>query len=376
MISDPHMPAGVGAGRDMPPVPLPLAPADAARQRLTIGARPPRKVVFIGGLHRSGTTHLARLLGQHPESCVMAKTGVVMDEGQYLQDIYPSDRVFGGPGRFAFSPAAGTQPVATPDEAAAIRRHLIRQWGPYWNLSKSVLVEKSPGNCLNARFLQSVFGNAYFVFISRHPIAVSLATRKWSRTSMFSLVDHWMAAHQAMRRDLPHLRNVCWISYEQLVADPAGTVAAIWDFIGLPAPAAALAPTEDCNAGYFETWQNYYVGPAADPSTSLGAGHTVQPSFASRLLHQARARARRHVLLRGGIDVLSTANEGKAIVSRFEGDVRAFGYSLTDLSLFPTTDQLQRQHPAAPPWADTANGSTAPQQCPFPGHPPSLHAPF
>jgi hypothetical protein len=198
-------------------------------------AAPRHKMVFVGGLHRSGTTHPAKLLGKHPDASVMTDTGVMMDEGQFLQDVYPKDWQTGGPGAFAYSPAAHQTEQHDPIEAADMRARLMQQWSPYWDMTRPVLVEKTPGNILSARFLQSVFGedDSYFVFITRHPIAVSLATRKWSQTSLFALVDHWLFAHDIVRRDLPHLRNVIWVSYEQLVADPAGTLAEIQSFIGM-----------------------------------------------------------------------------------------------------------------------------------------------
>ena len=63
--------------------------------------------VFIGGLMRSGTTLLARILAQHPDVSAFSDTGFVQDEGQYLQSVFPvSSFAYGGPGRFAFDPAA------------------------------------------------------------------------------------------------------------------------------------------------------------------------------------------------------------------------------------------------------------------------------
>jgi hypothetical protein len=62
------------------------------------------KLVFLAGLHRSGTTLLARLLAAHPEISGFSGTGVPADEGQHLQTVYPAAKVYGGPGRFGFAP--------------------------------------------------------------------------------------------------------------------------------------------------------------------------------------------------------------------------------------------------------------------------------
>src|ERR1700691_2539156 len=68
--------------------------------------------VFLGGLHRSGTTLLFRMLREHPEISGFENNKVKEewlapeDEGQFLQTVYPPAVFFGGPGKFAFAPEA------------------------------------------------------------------------------------------------------------------------------------------------------------------------------------------------------------------------------------------------------------------------------
>jgi hypothetical protein len=64
------------------------------------------RFVFIGGLHRSGTTLLARCLAEHPEVSGFSGTRALEDEGQHLQNVYQPGRAYGGPGRFGFDPEA------------------------------------------------------------------------------------------------------------------------------------------------------------------------------------------------------------------------------------------------------------------------------
>ena len=50
------------------------------------------RLVFVGGLHRSGTTPLTRCLAAHAQISGFAHTGVEEDEGQHLQTVHPPAR--------------------------------------------------------------------------------------------------------------------------------------------------------------------------------------------------------------------------------------------------------------------------------------------
>jgi len=239
-------------------------PHDSAR---SVDARSvdPARLVFVGGLHRSGTTPFARILGQHPDVSSLEGTGVMEDEGQHLQSVYPPGTAYGGSGHFARDPRSHlteASPLATPANA----ERLLAAWTPYWDLRRERLVEKSPPNIVMSRFLQALFPGARFVMVVRHPVTVALSTRKWTHflsrnprkfASLSDLVEHWLIAHRVLQKDLPHLRNVHVVRYEDFVRHSPEAFEKVRAFLDLAGP----IPTETVRGAasdvYQQTWDSY-----------------------------------------------------------------------------------------------------------------------
>jgi hypothetical protein len=223
------------------------------------------RFVFIGGLHRSGTSAVCAMIGAHPQASRLKNTGMIEDEGQFLQSVYPIDEYFGGPERFALHPEAHlTEQSSRLNDAAA---KLFAAWAPYWDLSKPVLCEKTPANMVRSRFLQAAFPNASFLFVSRHPVACALAIRKWEyrlyREPLDLLIRNWIASHRLMREDLPHLRRAMVLRYEDLTADPVSGARSIEEFLHLPPGLEPARLKQGMNRRYFETWatRSFRKGP-------------------------------------------------------------------------------------------------------------------
>jgi hypothetical protein len=217
-------------------------------------AASPHRLVFIGGLHKSGTTLLARALAGHSQISAFSRTGVPEDEGQHLQSVYLPARAHGGPGRFGFDPKAHlteTSPLATPEN----RFRLFAEWSKHWDLDKPMLLEKSPPNLIRTRFLQALFPDAYFVIIRRHPIAVSAATWKWSHSSAQSLLEHWVVCHELFADDRPHVQRVHELTYEELVEHPQSALAAVLSFLDLPREGLKIETQRDVQSRYFQLWE-------------------------------------------------------------------------------------------------------------------------
>lgn len=219
-----------------------------------------KRLIFVAGLHRSGTTPVARALAGHPSISGLSNTGVEEDEGQHLQKVYPVAMAHGGPGRFALKPAAHLteqSPLVSPENA----RRLWDSWSPFWDLDRPLLLEKSPPNLVMGRFLQALFPGSAFVVVIRHPVIVTLGTKKWApRTSLSRLMEHWFTAHRTLRQDLSRLDRVTMLRYEDLVSDPAAELGRVGAALALAEPIPSDVIQSSRSSGYQQTWDEMLTG--------------------------------------------------------------------------------------------------------------------
>ncbi len=196
----------------------------------------PIRYVFVGGLHRSGTTLLADCLEAHPD--VRGLPGGIAPEGEgaFLQGAIAHDAAAGMPGRWATEPGARLFDGG-PFDTLEVRDRMRVDWDAWYPPGGVWRVEKSPVNLLRARLYQQLFPACQFVFVLRDPVAVARATAKWSDLPEAALMDHWEAAHVALLEDLPRLHNWLVVRFEDLCADPAAELARVFAFLRLePVP--------------------------------------------------------------------------------------------------------------------------------------------
>lgn len=209
------------------------------------------KLVFICGLHRSGTSILHKTLSGSEHFSGFHDTGIFEDEGQHLQTVFPPDMDFGGPGKFAFNKNSRLD-ESSPLISLENKDKLLKEWGKYWDAQKPIWIEKSPPNLIRMRFFQELFPDAYFITISRHPIAVSLATQKWSRTTIDNLIKHWITAHEIYRSDREKVNKELYFSYEEMVYSPEKVMKAVETFLGTNI--SFVNNFKNFNGKYFDIW--------------------------------------------------------------------------------------------------------------------------
>ncbi|MGI8631733.1 MAG: sulfotransferase family protein [Solirubrobacterales bacterium] len=213
-------------------------------------------LVFVAGLHRSGTSLLANVLADHADVTRLSGTGVSQDEGQHLQTVYPPASALGGPGRFASHPDAHlTERSELVSEAN--RRKLLEAWLPYWDSGRRVLVEKSPPNLVRTRFLQALFPWARFLVIMRHPLAVVAGEKKrvGASSSLASLLRHWLTAHECFLADAPSLSHLRVVRYADLVERPADVVEELARWLPLGSRSNRFEIRAGLDERYLDHWR-------------------------------------------------------------------------------------------------------------------------
>jgi hypothetical protein len=289
--------------------------------------------LFICGLHRSGTSLITRSLAAHPEVSGFHGTGMIEDEGQFLQSVLPPEITHGGAGRFGFDPRAH-QTEHSPLNTPANAQKLLAEWSRYWDAGKAVKIEKTPSNLLRMRLLAQFFPESHFVIVTRHPVAACLATLKWTEGNLFSLLSHWVHCYRIARSDTALLPNVTWTSYEAFVGDPEGERSRLLRFAGLKATGGLPEAVRNENGKYFDQWRTRYFGDGDRAILQVPPEHkrSVVTRARDRIAREKRERAlpayRRKANLRNFYDALDAA-------SHLESAVAEFGYSFFELEKAP-----------------------------------------
>lgn len=161
---------------------------------------------------------------------------------------------------------------------------------------------KTPTNMLISRLLQAMFTRrsspspeshvafhlpvrVKFIFISRHPLAVSLALRRWQeceRMSVGSLVAHWLASHRTLASDLPHLRSVRVLRFEDLARAPFECLGELLEWLELPKnldPQSFAHVSSSTNKKYEDEYCKKHLASTEQRQNHCKVANVLQPTM-------------------------------------------------------------------------------------------------
>jgi hypothetical protein len=106
-----------------------------------------------------------------------------------------------------------------------------QKWEQAWDMTKPVLLEKSPPHIIRAFDIERVFLPAYFIVMIRDPYAFCEGVRRRDRVNVGSGAEFWARCATYQVRNIEGLKNVIYFKYEDFADDPASAKDQILDFI-------------------------------------------------------------------------------------------------------------------------------------------------
>jgi hypothetical protein len=172
--------------------------------------------LFILCSHSSGSTALWRLLQ------TSAQVSALPVEGQFIESVGPLMRK---------TPWNPQEPLPWP----AIKA----EWEKVWDMSRPILLEKSPPHLIRAQAIEQAFPNAHFIVMVRNPYAYCEGTKRRGRTglgykrdaSYAQIAAGWIRENQFQMENLQHLQRAVCLTYEELADQPAAAAEKVLAFM-------------------------------------------------------------------------------------------------------------------------------------------------
>ena len=202
--------------------------------------------IFVGGAGRSGTTLMRVMLDAHPRICCGPELKVLPSIAEWYQTL---TRNFAGVMQSYHNQPADLQRYFRTFIESLVDNFRRASGKPRW-------AEKTPHNILFLIPLGEIFPDARFIHLVRdgRDVAASLVTmnwinpltgRKWDYVqNIANAARYWREVVSLARQQAEHpvvAGRVLEVRYEALVADPAGTMRQVLDFLGEPWDDAVLS---------------------------------------------------------------------------------------------------------------------------------------
>jgi hypothetical protein len=201
-----------------------------------------RRMFFVVGAPRSGTTMLMRMLNVHPDIYTRPEPHLLTPLahlGYYAYvDAAPYDQLQAAQ---SIRQLVGDLPGGEEAYLQALRAYTDAIYGGLLERSgKRFFLDKTPAYGLVLPFIAKLYPDAVFIILTRHPFAI------FSSFAQSFFDDDWEAAHQhnkIVERYVPALasfvrepgvRRFHHVRYEDLVADPEKELRAICAAADMP----------------------------------------------------------------------------------------------------------------------------------------------
>ena len=103
-------------------------------------------------------------------------------------------------------------------------------WMEYWDLSKAVLLEKSPPNIIRAIEIQKCFNDCKFICLTRNPYAQIEGKIRRHEKDITVATEEILFYLKTQQRNVTQLKNVLYLSYEELTDCPGKAKEKIIEF--------------------------------------------------------------------------------------------------------------------------------------------------
>lgn len=278
------------------------------------------KAVFLIGAPRSGTTWLQQLLALHPAIATAGEMHVFCEGVGTLFDNHAGEDRYSGLSGWVTRPELVSLVRELVDGIMLRLRDTQRPTATH-------VLDKTPNHVPYAARLAEVYPDAAYVHIIRDGrAAASSAQRLWSHSADYSTAGRnagrWRDAVLDCRKHLSGGRYA-EVRYEELLADPVGGLADIYDVIGLPYDDAFLKECADFGSVPINVSPSGSSPTAAAPALPPDAEREMLLAAGDLLVELGYVDAARRDRLMRHRSLQRTAREGAALVRSAAGRLQA-----------------------------------------------------
>ena len=200
----------------------------------------PEKWLFIVGCYNSGTTILKDVVGAHNSISTLPR------EGAKFSDVLPRPEDLGWQRMWVGCKEHMEMPLSDESISKGMANTIKMDWSPWWNKGSTCYLEKSVSNTSRMDWIDRYFDNAYFLSITRDPIAVVEGilrkasphgkARNLLNSESYTIdmaIEQWLDANERILDSEQSIGNAMRIRYEDFVADPETHLGNIWQFLNL-----------------------------------------------------------------------------------------------------------------------------------------------